>query len=505
MIGILLGSVAMALFIFHCITHYDKRGRILNKIHGPKVLPLLGNAHDFLKPLDEIWKTLRKVNKEYYPINRLWLGSMPIVGVYHPDDVQIVLSSTKHIEKGQIYTFLHPWLGTGLLTSKGEKWQTRRKMLTPAFHFNVLQEFVDIFVEQSEVLVKKLKTEGSEVIKDIVPVLTRFTLDSICETAMGTELDDKKNEKEYRDAVQELGDHFLHRLVRPWLHPNWTFNISWTGIRQRKVLETLHHLTNNIIAHRTRYHEQKSKQRKNSDSSRTEFGVKKRMAMLDILITASKAGGSIDDVGIREEVDTFVFEGHDTTSMALIFLLTLLAEHKEIQERIRNEVCEVMKQCDGKLKITDVNKLLYLERCVKESLRLYPSVPGIARVLHENLQLKNGLAPAGSNIFLYIFDLHRDPNYWPNPTKFDPDRFLPENSRNRHPFSYVPFSAGSRNCIGQKFAMLEMKVFTAQLIYNFKLEPIDFAHEIVLCQDMVLRPMQPVRVKLVPLSNSNLL
>ncbi|XP_051172445.1 uncharacterized protein LOC127288825 [Leptopilina boulardi] len=495
MIGLILGIITITLVFYHFKNHYNKRGRLVNKFPGPTVLPLLGNAREFLGPLDELWKSLRRINKEYYPINRLWLGGLPTISVYHPDDVQIVLSSTKHTEKGRIYDFLHPWLGTGLLTSTGEKWLIRRRMMTPAFHFNILQEFVNVFVEQSELLVKKLKGEGNEIIKDIVPIMTRLTLDSICETAMGTELDAKKNEKEYRDAVQKLGDHFVYRLVRPWLHNSWIFNMSKTGIRQKKVLQTLHHLTNKIIADRVHYHEQKVGQIKHSNSSVNETGAKKRMAMLDILITAAKNEGSIDDVGIREEVDTFVFEGHDTTSMGLTFLLPLLAEHREIQERIRKEVCEVMKQSGGKLGMTEVNKLQYLERCIKESLRIYPSVPSIARVIHEDLKLKNGLVPAGSNIFLYIFDLHRDPNFWPNPNKFDPDRFLPENSVNRHPFSYVPFSGGSRNCIGQKFAMLEMKVVVAQLLYNFHLEPIDLAHEIVLFQDMVLRPMQPVRVK----------
>lgn len=101
------------------------------------------------------------------------------------------------------------------------------------------------------------------------------------------------------------------------------------------------------------------------------------------------------------------------------------------------------------LTLQELNDLKYMEYAIKECLRLYPSVPFIARVLEENVITKDGLViPQGSNIYIHIFDIHRNTKYWPNPDKFDPERFTPENSVNRHPFAYVPFSAGPRNCIG---------------------------------------------------------
>ncbi|XP_033216696.1 cytochrome P450 4C1-like [Belonocnema kinseyi] len=452
-------------------------------------------------PTDKLWIAQRIVNAQYYPINKVWLGGTPVISIYHPDDAQMLLSSTKHIEKSMLYKFLHPWLGSGLLTTSGDKWQKRRKMLTPAFHFGILQGFVEVFVEQGENLVNRLKSKGPLVIEDIVPLLTECTLNSICQTAMGTSLQKMDTQNLYGTAIREVSDNLFFRALRPWLHFDWLFNLTPTGIRQQKVIKILHGFSNNIIKNRKKNHERTSHENeKNSlltknDSEDDKFERKVRMAMLDVLITAANENADIDDTGIREEVDTFVFEGHDTTAMGLCFTLLLLAENKKIQEIARTEIYEILTESDGKMGMTEINRLNYLDRCIKEALRLFPSVPGVARVIDEDLQLKNYLAPAGTNIHLHIFDLHRDPKFWPDPLVYDPDRFLPEKVQNRHSFSYIPFSAGPRNCIGQKFAMLEIKALMAHLVYHFDMEAIDESQNVILLQDLTMRPGQPVRVK----------
>ncbi|KYN07892.1 Cytochrome P450 4C1, partial [Cyphomyrmex costatus] len=113
------------------------------------------------------------------------------------------------------------------------------------------------------------------------------------------------------------------------------------------------------------------------------------------------------------------------------------------------------------------------------------------------LFLESYLLPVKTILHLNIYGVHRDPNFWSNPEIFDPDRFLPENIRNRHPYSYLPFSAGSRNCIGQRFALLEMKAMIATLIYNFYLKPIDYLKNVRLGADLLLRPINPHRVKFI--------
>ncbi|CAD6209007.1 GSCOCT00003654001.2-RA-CDS [Cotesia congregata] len=506
--------IILLLLIYYVYMKFLHRSRrmvfYLEKIPGPKTLPILGNALDYLVTPDQLWDFTRFLNNKYYPISRVYSLKDGGIHIRHPDDVEILLSSSKNISKSKIYAFLYPWFGTGLLTSTGIKWQKRRKILTPAFHFNVLKEFSDIFDQEARRMVHDLQSEEEEedVTVDLVPFITKYTLNAICETAMGTSLEGQKSsmdsfQKIYRKAIHDLGNLMLHRLLRPWLHPDFFFNLSPTSRMQSKCLDIVRGFSKKIIGERRKYHEDTqgihlkefTETNTAKDVDRQLFR-KKRLAMLDLLIAAMR-NGHIDEDGISEEVDTFMFEGHDTTAMGICFTLLLLAEHREIQARVREEFDNAIESSNGQITITELQKLSYLERCIKEALRLYPSVPFISRDVTDDIQLRDYFIPKDVMAHVHIYDLHRDPNFWPDPLRYDPDRFIPENSYGRHPFAYVPFSAGPRNCIGQKFAMLELKAIIGHLIHNFYLEPIDLAGEIRMMPDLVLRPKHSARIKLI--------
>ncbi|KAL6418314.1 hypothetical protein ACFW04_012207 [Cataglyphis niger] len=484
MIAMLLLSMFILLLYYYYV-HYGRNGRLLNLVPGPPALPIVGNGIEFNVSAEEIWKRFFSIADKYYPIYKLWSLFTYFVSIRHPDDLETILSSTKHIEKGIMYNFLHPWLGIGLLTSTGAKWHARRKILTSAFHFNILNQFVDILIKEGDNMSKSLKDVGGTVVKDLVPFISEYTLNIICETAMGISLQKfGEFQQQYRNAVHDIIELVIYRMCRPWFYNNLLFALSPQGRKQKKILKILHGFTEKVIAERKLYHERTNyrylenlENDKETEINDAEvFGIKKkRLAMLDLLIAVSR-DNNLSDLDIREEVDTFMFE-----------------------ERVRVEVDKAMQKNGGKLNKKSLQNLPYLERCLKEALRLYPSVFLILRNVEEDVKLRSYIIPGGTNLFLNIYGVHRDPNFWPNPEVFDPDRFLPERIQKRHPYSYLPFSAGPRNCIGQRFGLLELKAMIAPLIHNFYLEPIDHLKDIRLRADMIIRPFHPVHIKFIPI------
>nr|XP_050855936.1 cytochrome P450 4C1-like [Vespula vulgaris] len=512
----ILLSFFTLLFVLHCFIRYGRIGRIANGIPGLQALPVIGNLYHLQVDNEHLLEKLWEINKKFSRIHRLWSFSFSLINLFHPEDVEALLKSTQHLHKKIPYDFLKPWLCNGLITGAGETWQQRRKILTPTFHFNILKHFIVTFNEEAQHLVTSLKKEGKgdPIVKDLQELIPKHTLNVICETAMGINLRGMGEfATKYREAVHTFGKNAIYRVTRPWYHIDIIFALSQRGRQQKELLKTLHGLSRKIIAERRLFHEQTERKylqnieemdegqtllEKTDDYNKNPI-FKKKLAMLDLLIAASLNDNKIDDEGIREEVDTFMFAGHDTTAMALCFALLLFAKHKDVQERIRKEVNTVMQQNDGKLTIPMIQEFSYLERCIKESLRLYPSVHTIARYMFNDMQLKNYLIPSNTICKVSIYSLHRNPEFWPKPDMFDPDRFLPENVKGRNPYSYVPFSAGPRNCIGQKFAMLELKLMVTYILHNFYLEPVDELDDVKMIGDIILRSPKPLRVKFIPI------
>ncbi|KAJ8915090.1 hypothetical protein NQ315_014345 [Exocentrus adspersus] len=355
----------------------------------------------------------------------------------------------------------------------------------------ILQSYVDIFNKETISLVKALEQDCGKSYTNVLIPVTNFTLNSIGETSLGVKLD--KGYNWYKEAVHKFGILLLRRVVRPWLFNDFIYKLTPLARQQRKSVETLHEFSRNVIENRI-------KTFTNFDENLKS--TRKRLAMLDLMLKARHDGIDIDDEGIREEVDTFVFEGHDTTAAAIRYTLMTLANEGNIQylfndfkDKLVEEIKNILSDSYKLPTYTDLKSMKFMERCIKECLRLYPSVPLIGRVAGEDIKTHSGYTiPKGCNINILIYDIHRSSQYWEDPEKFDPDRFLPENIAKRHPFAYLPFSAGSRNCIGQKFAMLEIKAALCGILRKFKLKPIDTPDTIRFRSDMTLRSDGEIRL-----------
>ncbi|KAG4068382.1 hypothetical protein HA402_007902 [Bradysia odoriphaga] len=486
--------------------------KLINKIPGPPALPFIGNTVECNVDHDEIFARIMGIRYLWgrrSGVCKAWFGTLPYVFVSEASKVETIMGSPKHIDKSRDYDFLHPWLGTGLLTSHGQKWHSRRKILTPAFHFKILEDFIDVFREQSVVMVSKLETEVNKDSFNIFPYVTLCTLDIICETAMGRSINAQENsDSDYVKAVYQIGEIVQTRQSKIWLQPDFIFKHTSLYKSHQRCIEILHGFSYRVIRER-KEEIMKAKLNNNNITDHNDnetleprdddvvFGKKKRLAFLDLLIEASQNGTVLSNDDIREEVDTFMFEGHDTTSAAISWTLFLLGSSPEIQDRVIQEIDYIM---DGdRTRAPTMKELMdmkYLECVIKEALRLYPSVPLIARRIKEDILLGEYTIPAGTTAIIVTYLLQRDANVFPNPEQFNPDNFLPENCYGRHPYAYIPFSAGPRNCIGQKFAILEEKSVISAVLRKYKVEAIDRREDLTLLGELILRPKDGLRVKI---------
>ncbi|XP_075156364.1 putative cytochrome P450 4d14 [Haematobia irritans] len=463
-----------------------------------------------LTALDIITETAMgvKVNAQNHPdfpyakaVNELMLVTSDV------KYFEAILSSSYVIKKSFIYDMLSPWLSDGLLLSSSSKWHIRRKLLTPTYHFKILEGFIKIFEQQSRVLVTRLSTMADgKTIYNIFPIICLTALDVIAETAMGVKINAQDHpDFSYAKAVKAATDIIATRAMKPiqYFHIGFLLTAFPSYLKLRKCIRIMHDFTNKVICDRKRALEsellKKDEMSTGKENDPDDIGQKKRMTFLDVLLQSTIDGKSLTNEEIREEVDTFMFEGHDTTTSGISFCLYLLARHPAVQQKVVQEIIEVMgKDRNQKVTMKDLQEMKYLEAVIKESLRLYPSVPIISRYTDKDIKVDdNHIIPAHSSITLLIYAIGRNPDIFKNPNDFLPERFYHKNlDSNHNPFAYTPFSAGPRNCIGQKFAMLEMKCTISMVLRYFELLPL--GPDVVPQMNMILRSATGINLGLRP-------
>uniref|UniRef100_A0A0P4YCM9 Cytochrome p450 n=1 Tax=Daphnia magna TaxID=35525 RepID=A0A0P4YCM9_9CRUS len=445
----------------------------VGRIPGPRFyFPLLGNILEVAGGLDHVLRIFQETwTKKYGEIYRIFLGSHCYVAISSPELLETILSSQKVIDKGVSYDMLLPWLGAGLLISSGELWRSRRKLLTPAFHYTILKSYFEVFNEQSRILSGIFEGlcrsfPGGKGEIDVYPYITRCSLDIICEASMGTRIEAQTQDSDYVRAVYRIGQLILEKMLRPWLEHPWVFSKSALGREHDQLLGTLHAFTDGVVRERRKA----LCEEENNVPEERETGFRNKLPLLDLLLKASDDGKVLSDQDIRNEIDTFMFEGHDTTTSLMAWFLYCMAVNPKCQEQAFVELDNVFGNSERDCTQDDIPNLKYLECCIKETLRLYPSVPAFERNVIEDIEIGGFTIPAGCTLGCLTVATHRNPKVFPDPLAYKPERFLPDEAVGRHPYAYIPFSAGPRNCIGQRFAMLEGKVVLSTLLRRFKFE-----------------------------------
>jgi cytochrome P450 family 4 len=237
------------------------------------------------------------------------------------------------------------------------------------------------------------------------------------------------------------------------------------------------------------------------DIDENDIGEKRRLAFLDLMIETSHYNPKqLSDEEIQQQVDTIMFEGHDTTAAGSSFTLCMLGVHQDIQEKVLQEQYAIFGDSNREVTFADTIEMKYLERVIMETLRMYPPVPIIARRVNEDVKLvsTNCTIPAGTTVIVGIYKLHRNPDNYENPEVFNPDNFLPEKTQNRHYYSFVPFSAGPRSCVGRKYAMLKLKILLSTIVRNFHIKSNCGEKDFKLMGDIILKRADGFRIVLEP-------
>ncbi|CAG9861388.1 unnamed protein product [Phyllotreta striolata] len=530
----LLGIISL-LTIYHYWFKNQRYVKLGNQMPGPPAVPIIGNAHWALGlSAAGVFELSIKTHRELKcDVARVWLGPRLIVGIMNAEDAEIILNSNVHLEKSSDYSLFKPWLGDGLLISKGEKWRSHRKMIAPTFHSSILKSFMPVFNKQARNLVAQFRKEQSNEF-DCHDYMSSATVDTLLETAMGvSKTSDENTGFEYAMAVMRMCNILHLRTVKLWLRPDVLFNLTKFSTLQVSLLNIIHDLTKRVIkkkkenyfervvrgetslyteAVKTTFDETKGHIVENAsimsnyakddlDENDNDVGEKKRLAFLDFLVEASQTKGNVlSDEEVSEEVNTIMFEGHDTTAAASSFTLCLLGIHKDIQKKVYDELKEIFQDnMDRPITFNDTLQMKYLERVILETLRMYPPVPIIARKVNEDVKLVSGnyTIPKGTTVVVAQYLIHRNEKYYKNPMVFDPDNFLPEKCQERSFYAYVPFSAGPRSCVGRKYAMLKLKVLLAGVLRKFEVISLDKEKDFKLQADIILKREEGFKIKVV--------
>ncbi len=398
------------------------------------------------------------------------LGPIRSLDTPRPEDAATVLLDERDAfrRSPMVRLMLARAMGDGLIIADGESWRMQRSIAAPVFRHSALEELVPTFDRAGARLVKALGAGGDLA---VLGPLTDATLDIIIESLFGdVELD--------RAAVSRDVAHFLNVGGAPHLFDLLGVPI-WVPRPGRASA--------NAAARRLR------------EVSAQVLAMKRNVgggAMTDHLLSATdpETGQGLSERQIVDAIITFVGAGHETTSVALSWTLWLLASRPEVQEALRAEGAAI----SGPLEARDIEVLALHTRVIQEAMRLYPPVISVLRQASRAVDVGGHPLRKGDFVNLITIALHRNPDHWPDPHRFDPDRFLPAAVKARHRFAYLPFGGGATMCIGWKLALMEASVLLHHLVQSFEIAKIPGAPPPYPNVRITMRPDNDMALRLTP-------
>ncbi|KAH8232541.1 hypothetical protein KR032_009081 [Drosophila birchii] len=458
------------------------------KVPGPLGYPILGMAH-WLSRREDILNSFAVFLDKHGPVIFSWLGPIPFMIVSDPQVIQDIFTSPHCINKGIIYKAVDDGAGTGLFSLNDPRWSIHRKLLNPAFGHKVLLSFLPIFNRETALLMDQLKPLEDDGEKDLIPLLQSFTLSVATQTTMGSDAKSEENFRSnsllerYQCALNTMAD----MCFSPWLNSRF--------IRQLVGKESQYHQAKTEIRQFIKKLIQKKMVADAKESSLPSIQSHDKNIFLN-LATDLLRRGVFSWKNVEDESNIIVFGAFETTANTVYYTLMLLAMFPEYQEKAFEEIRSLFPNTgDFEVTYNDIQQMVYLDLILNESMRVVPPVPVVSRQTSQDLKLSNGIViPQGVQIAIDMFHMHRSRKIWgPEAETFNPDHFLPHNIQDKHPYAFIPFTKGIRNCIGWRYALISAKVTLAKLLRNYRFRTSFPFEDLYFVEDITLK------LKVVPL------
>jgi cytochrome P450 len=418
---------------------------VISRPPGPKNPPVVGNFVQFrANPLVYLANAARQYGDIVY--FRVMKQHMYLLS--HPDFVRDVLvTNQNNFVKSRALERAKVLLGEGLLTSEGRHHLRQRRLVQPAFHRERLAGYAAAMSECAVRWRESLRPGAMDIARE----MPQLTLTIVAKTLFSADVESDASEiGAAMTSVLEMFDllllpfsDILHKLPLPAVR------------RFEKARARLDTMIYGLI------------------EARRKSGIDSGDLLSMLLLAQDEAedGAGMTDQQVRDEAITLFIAGHETTANALIWTWYLLAQHPEVEQRLHQEIDAVLG--DRPPELGDIPQLRYAEMILAEALRLYPPAWGIGRRALGPFTAGGFEIPAGSICIMSPYIVHRDARWFPNPEKFDPERWRPEAREARPKFSYFPFGGGMRVCIGERFAWMEGVILMAAIAqhWRFRLEP----------------------------------
>ncbi|KAL1379183.1 hypothetical protein pipiens_015085 [Culex pipiens pipiens] len=418
-------------------------------MEGPKAYPLIGAGYKFLgkSTPEQLHQVLTEITSTYRSPAAVWLGQNLCLFLHKPEHAQAVLKSNDMLNRANFHRYFN--VNKGILTQPAHTWKAHRKMLNLCFSPSILKGFMPTINQKSQVFVEQLVGCVGKPEQNIYLEVGKWALDTISATVLGLDYHLQKTDAAvaYLKNIDEYLTLVTKRMATAHQHPDLLYILTRDFRDFARTGKQFYSFSSMVMD---------SKKDFINPEVMADFKENPRKPRIFIDMVYQMAAADPDhlaDEDIRDHLDEVIFAGHDAIATTMAYIMLMMAMHPEVQERVHQEVMSVCPDEGAEFSLEDCNKLTYTEMVCKETMRLFPVGPIIGR---------RATADVSCTAIRRFGDRTRTGSIRRTSCRRRPDQ--------RHPYSFLPFSAGSRNCLGYRYAWLPMKIMLAYLARSYRLK-----------------------------------